>query len=154
MGGPRREKREGRGLPPLWSPRTAPPAGGARPGRRPSGGAGRRRPPEEEGGGGCPLNRITGGGCCPLQQKERERGLAPLSNQAQGPRWAPGCPRPPATAGGAQDQGWLRPPQKRKGGKWESWFWVFVVVMDLVNLWLIGGVVEELEVMGGRRGVG
>ena len=51
----------------------------------------------------------------PPSSKGKERGLAPLSGQAQGPRWAPGCTRPPATAGGAQDQGWRRPPPKGKG---------------------------------------
>jgi len=121
--------------PAKWRRRAAPATGRGRRGRLPPQQNHRRGllPP--------PAKRKREGACPPLK---------PSTGAQVGP-WLPAAaghcrrrPRPgvaPATP-------------KRKGGKWESWFWVFVVVMDLVNLWLIGGVVEELEVMGGRRGVG
>jgi len=90
--------------------------------RRAAPAAGRR------GRGGCPLKWITGGGLAPLQQRnqggfaplqQRERGFAPLSGHAQGPRWAPGCPRPPAGRRRRRTQGWLRPPQRERGERGE-----------------------------------
>jgi len=109
-------------LPPSVS-RTAPPRWGCPDGRRPGrrraapatgrrGGGGAAPSTEpQEGGFAPPLQQETRGAVAPLQQ--RERGLAPLSGQAQGPRWAPGCPQPPATAGGAPDRGGSGHPKEK-----------------------------------------
>jgi len=113
--GPQEREKQGKGLCPFSGPlSTAPPTWGRSACRRPCGGAGRRRPPEEE--GAAAPSTGSQGGCCP-PATGRERGFAPLSGHAQGPRWAPGCPRPPATAGGAQDRGGSGHPESKRREK-------------------------------------
>jgi len=122
------------------------------------GGAGRRQgkvgapPPQqitEE--GALPPSSKKPGGCCPLQQRERG-GLPPSLATHRGPGGPLAARGRRQGAGGAEPRGGSGHPESE--GRGMSWFGVFMVVMGLVNLWLIGGVVEELGVMGGGEELG
>ena len=136
MGGPRREKTRGRGFAPLWIHAHSAPKGAL------SLAAGQAAAPAGAGHqqrrrGRLPPQQNKEGGCAPLQQ--RERGLCPPLSRAQGPRWAPGCPRPPAGRRRRPRPGWLRPPRREEGK--EVWLgFVLVVFGGVVEM-----VVEEKE---------
>ena len=107
-----REKQRGGLLPPLL-PNTAPPPLGAlsrSPARAAPGGAGRR---QRKRGGSAPSTE-KGGGCAPSSRGRG--GLCPPPTLAQGPRRAPGRPRPPAQRRRRQNPGWRRPPRGGEGG--------------------------------------
>ena len=133
----RENKRRGAAAP-LWIPHSAPTWG--RPAWPPALWRRRAAPTTSKGGGGgCPLNR-TEEGALPPSCRERKRGACPLSDQAQGPRWAPGRPRPSAGRRRRPSPG-VDPATPKGRGKRESWVWVFVVVVDLglVVVWRCGG---------------
>ena len=109
--------------------------GGAGHRKRKEGAAAPSTEPQE--GALPPSSKETRGAVAPLQQ--RERGFAPLSGHAQGPRWAPGCPRPPATAGGAQDRGGSGHPEEKRG-RGSLGFGVFFVVVELEEMGVVVGV--------------